>query len=158
MRPKKQYGFTYLALLFTIAITGILLTRTGIDWTQSGQREKELELIFIGTQFRQAIAQYYHRTPGAIKQYPNNLDVLLADARYNPPQRYLRKIYLDPFTSSQQWGQIMSPEGGITGVHSKSDKMPIKAAGFGYGNESLEGAGKYSDWKFTYVPPVPLTK
>lgn len=158
MRLKNQSGFTYLAILFTIAISGILLARTGIDWTQSSQREKELELLFAGNQFRLAITQYYQRTPGVVKIYPKKLDDLLEDSRYNPPQHYLRKIYRDPLTNSQQWQLIIAPEGGIMGVHSKSEKPPIKTAGFGYGNEAFEGKSKYTDWQFVYMPLVMVTK
>jgi len=151
MQMKNQSGFTYLALLFTIAIAGVMLARTGIDWTQSGQREKEHELLFVGNQIRLAITQYYQRTPGTVKFYPKKLDDLLEDTRYNTPQHYLRKIYRDPITNSRQWVLIMSPEGGIMGVHSKSDKPPIKTAGFDHENEAFAGKSKISDWIFTYV-------
>lgn len=154
MPLNKQAGFTYLAILFTIAVAGIMLAKTGIDWTQSGQREKEHELLFVGNQLRQAIAQYYQRTPGMVKRYPAKLDDLLEDKRFNPPQHYLRKIYRDPLTNSQQWILIMAPEVGIMGVHSKSEKTPIKLAGFGYGNEAFEGAEKYTAWAFVYMPPL----
>lgn len=155
MLLKQQSGFTYLAILFTIAVVGVLLARTGIDWSQSGQREKERELLFIGNQYRQAIAQYYLRTPGMVKRYPNKLEDLLSDARYNPPQRYLRKIYRDPITNSRQWKLVMmSAESGIMGVHSQSDLAPIKITGFGYANHTFEGATKYSAWIFIYLPPV----
>ena len=121
MHLKKQSGFTYLAILFAIAIAGVVLAETGINWSQAGQREKERELLFVGNQFRQAIALYYERTPGAAKSYPAKLEELLADGRYNPPQHYLRKLYRDPVTNLQKWGLIIAPEGGIMGVHSLSE-------------------------------------
>jgi type II secretory pathway pseudopilin PulG len=89
---NKQSGFTYLAIMFVIAIAGMMLGATGINWSQANQREKERELLFVGNQFRQAIALYYERTPGAVKHYPSKLEELLADERYNPPQHYLRKL------------------------------------------------------------------
>lgn len=153
---KKQSGFTYLAILFAIAIAGVMLAKTGIDWSQAGQREKERQLLFVGNQFRQAIALYYERTPSAVKRYPAKLDELLADERYNPPQHYLRKLYCDPITNRIQWGLAMAPEGGIMGVHSLSDVTPIKSANFGYADQSFEGAAKYSDWVFAYRPQVML--
>ena len=63
---RRQRGFTYLTLLFAIAIAGIVLAKTGIDWSQDAQREKEKELLFVGDQYRHAIALYYQRTPGAV--------------------------------------------------------------------------------------------
>ncbi len=150
----RQAGFTYLTLLFAIAVAGIVLANTGIDWGQTAQREKEQELLFIGNQYRQAIALYYQRTPGAVKRYPTSLDDLLTDTRYNPPQHYLRKLYRDPFMNRKQWGSIMAPEGGIMGVYSLSDKTPIKRANFSYADQAFEGAAKYTDWKFIYTPPI----
>lgn len=152
MHLKKQSGFTYLAILFAIAIAGVVLAETGINWSQAGQREKERELLFVGNQFRQAIALYYERTPGAAKSYPAKLEELLADERYNPPQHYLRKLYRDPVTNLQKWGLIIAPEGGIMGVHSLSDAAPLKRANFDYANQAFEGAAKYTDWVFVYRP------
>jgi type II secretory pathway pseudopilin PulG len=152
MRRKRQSGFTYLAILFAITIAGVLLARVGIDWSQAGRREKERELLFVGNQFRQAIASYYQRTPGTVKHYPTKLEDLISDDRYNPPQHYLRKIYRDPITNLLQWGMVMSPEGGIMGVHSLSESPPVKVSGFGDANQSFEGSGKYTDWVFGYTP------
>lgn len=148
----KQSGFTYLTILFAIAIAGVVLTQTGINWSQANQREKERELLFIGNQFRQAIAVYYERTPGAVKHYPAKLEELLSDKRYNTPQHYLRKLYRDPITNLQQWGLIIAPEGGIMGVHSLSAGQTIKTTGFDYANVSFEGLKSYSEWTFSYNP------
>lgn len=153
---KKQSGFTYLAILFVIAIAGVVLGKAGINWSQSGQREKERELLFVGNQFRQAIAQYYERTPGLVKRYPAKLEELLVDERYNPSAHYLRKLYRDPVTNLQQWGLIISPEGGIMGVHSLSEVVPLKKTNFDYINRSFEVAGGYSMWQFVYVPQIQI--
>lgn len=148
----RQAGLTYLTVLFVIAVAGIMLANTGIDWGQAGRREKELDLLFVGNEFRQAIMKYYERTPGAIKRYPASLEDLLSDSRYNPPQHYLRKLYRDPITNQPQWGMITAPGGGILGVQSLSNAKPIKTTGFDEINISFEGALSYTDWKFTYIP------
>lgn len=151
---KEQRGVTYLALLFAIAIAGIALATLGESWGQSSRREKELELLFIGGQYRRAITLYYEHSPGGAKSYPRKLDDLLADTRFNPPQHYLRKIYRDPMTNQLQWGFEPSlVGGGIMGVYSLSDVRPLKQSGFGYLDRTFEGAAHYSDWKFTYLPP-----
>ena len=149
---QKQSGFTYLTILFAIAIAGVVLSETGINWSQDNQREKERDLLFVGNQYRQAITLYYLRTPGAVKHYPAKLEDLLSDDRYNPPQHYLRKLYRDPITNQSQWGLMMAPEGGIMGMHSLSDATAIKSANFDYANLAFEGAAKYTDWKFAYSP------
>jgi type II secretory pathway pseudopilin PulG len=150
--PKSQSGFTYLTILFAIAVAGVVLSNTGVDWWQAAQREKERELQFVGNQYRQAIAQYYERTPGAVKRYPAKLEDLLADTRYNPPQRYLRKLYRDPVLNQKKWGIVPALGGGIMGVHSLSDVLPIKSSNFSYADQAFEGKTKYSDWQFIYTP------
>lgn len=155
---KRQAGVTYLAVLFVIAVAGIMLAKAGVNWSQEGQREKELELLFIGNEYRQAIKQYYERTPGMVKHYPASLEDLLTDTRYNPAQHYLRKLYRDPMTKQKLWGTIMAPEGGIMGVHSLSNLKPIKIGGFDAANLSFEGATSYSGWTFIYVPQTVIQR
>lgn len=155
---QRQSGFTYLTILFAIAVAGVVLTRIGIDSSQAAQREKEQDLLFVGNQYRQAIALYYQRTPGPVKRYPAKLEDLLTDTRYNPPQHYLRKLYRDPMLNQERWGIIAAPEGGIMGVYSLSSTLPIKQTGFAYLDNNFEGAAKHSDWKFAYLPQVRLTK
>lgn len=149
---NKQSGFTYLAILFAIAIAGVVLAATGINWSQAAQREKERELLFVGSQLRQAIALYYEKSPGTVKRYPRALSDLLKDERQLGTQRYLRKIYLDPMTRKADWGIEVAPDGGVMGVHSVSDAAPLKRANFDYANQSFEGAAKYSGWVFDYIP------
>jgi type II secretory pathway pseudopilin PulG len=155
---KKQTGFTYLTILFAIAVAGVVMANTGLNWSQAAQREKERELLFVGDQYRQAIALYYQRTPGAIKSYPARLEDLLTDTRYNPPQHYLRKLYRDPIMNQKHWGIITAPEGGIMGVYSLSDASSIKSTNFGYADMSFEGKSKYSDWQFIYTPQIPVSR
>ncbi len=157
LRSGKQSGFTYLTILFVIAIMGVLAAEVGIRWSQESQREKERQLLFVGNQFRHAIALYYERTPGSVKRYPNKLEDLLTDERYGTTQHYLRRIYTDPLTNSAQWGLVMAPEGGIMGVHSSSDAMPIKSANFRLADQDFAGKSKYSDWTFSYRPQTNST-
>lgn len=149
---KYQSGFSYIVILFVIAISSVLLAKTGIDWSQAAQREKERELLFIGNQYRQAIALYYERTPGAVKRYPAKLEDLISDSRFPSRQHYLRKHFLDPMTNQAHWGIISAPEGGIMGIYSLSEAPPIKSHNFGYVDQSMKGAKKYSEWRFEYIP------
>lgn len=149
----RQRGFTYLLAMFAVAIAGLLLSVTGEVWSQSRQREKEQELLYLGGRFREAIGLYYQRTPGAVKRYPEKLEDLLEDKRYLSLQRYLRKLYPDPMTGRPQWGTVPAPGGGIMGVFSLSNEGPIKSANFGVGSEGLAGGSRYADWKFIYEPP-----
>lgn len=158
---RRQCGFTYLALLVAVAILGIGLVAGSEVWSQSRQREKERELLFIGEQFRQAIGLYYERTPGAVKRYPQKLQDLLEDRRYLSLQRYLRKIYADPMTGKPDWGVVPAPGGGIMGVYSQSGERPLKSANFPEAHAAFESAQRYSQWRFVHQPvhlgvPPPL--
>lgn len=148
MTSGKQRGFTYVAALLLVAALSVGLAATGEVWSQSRQRQKEAELIWVGEQFVSAIGLYYQRSPGTVKRYPEKLEDLLEDKRYVSRQRYLRRIYRDPITGKAEWNPVRAPDGGIMGVHSLSVRAPIKRT-FSDGTR-----GRYSDWQFVYVPPA----
>lgn len=141
-------------MLAVVAVSGALMLAVGEVYSRSVQREKEAELLFIGRQFRNAIAAYYERSPGT-QQYPASLEELVQDKRFPMVTRHLRRIYADPFTGKPEWGLVSSPDGRIMGVHSLSDREPIKQANFAQDHAGLAGARKYSQWRFEYVPPPP---
>jgi type II secretory pathway pseudopilin PulG len=144
-----QRGFTYLTILFAVALMGIGLALTGEVWHTAALRDKEAQLLYAGSQYRRAIERYYL---GGLRQYPRSLEDLLKDPRKPNTERYLRKLYFDPLTGSPEWGIVKGPDGGIMGVYSLSELKPIKSAGFDLRNRAFEGAAKYSDWKFVYDP------
>lgn len=153
-RTATQFGFTYLGALFLLAIMATVLASTGSVWHTVQMREKERDLLFVGNQFRRAIQTYYEKTPGAVKQYPKTLEDMLKDSRYVTTQRHLRKLYHDPITVKPEWGLIEAPGGGILGVYSLSEEAPIKTGNFREADQAFAGQARYSDWKFSYVPPL----
>ena len=154
-RRRAQAGYTFLAVLIAVAAIGAGLAATGTVWTQARQRDMEEELLFVGNQYREAIALYYQRTPGAAKQYPASLEDLLLDRRYPNPQRYLRQLYPDPLTGKAQWGLVRAPDERIIGVYSLAELKPIKTSNFSGFDRAFEGAVHFSDWRFIYEPPAP---
>ena len=152
----RQTGFTYLCLLFAIAVLGITLASVGVMWSTQIRREKEAELLWIGDQYRMAIGQYY-ATGG---QYPVQLADLLEDKRFPQTRRYLRKLFADPMSGQVDWELIAAAGTGIMGIASSSQGKPIKVAGFAMRDASFKDAGCYCDWKFVYTgrymraPPV----
>lgn len=154
---RRQGGFTYLALLFMVAIMGAVLGATAVVWHTMNQRDKEQELLFVGHEFRRAIGLYYERTPGAAKQYPKKLEDLLEDKRQTTLTRYLRKIYQDPLTGSKEWGLALGPGGTIMGVYSLSDKQPIKSGNFDEDDKDFISATTFQAWKFVYLPKAAAT-
>jgi type II secretory pathway pseudopilin PulG len=149
---ERDSGFTYLTVLIIIALMGVGLALAGEVWHTAAMRDKEAELLFVGNQYRNAISLYYESTPGAVKRYPRTLEELLKDERYPTVRRYLRSLYPDPVTGKPEWGIIKAPDGGVMGVYSLSEEQPFKAANFRPRDKTFEGAAKYSDWKFAYLP------
>lgn len=153
MVRRASGGFTYLTVLFIVAILGGGLALVGEMWQTAAQREKEAELLFVGHQFRSAILRYY--LSGPQRQYPRALEDLLKDARMPETRRYLRRVYADPMTGKAEWGLVKAPDGGILGVHSLSDEAAFKRANFKRRDAVFAGAQKYSDWKFVPTVPAP---
>ena len=162
MRPmgsRRQRGYSYLILLFAVALLGAGMAGAGVSWHAAQQREKERELLVIGNQIRDGIAAYLLRSPGGATGYPTSLEDLLKDPRSPVPVRHLRKLYRDPMTGSTEWGLVAAPGGGIMGVYSKSEAAPIKRADFDPPNrvfeertKALEDKMTYKDWQFVYLP------
>ncbi len=144
---RNSRGFTYIALLAALVIIGISLGAAGKYWQNVMLRDKEEELLFRGDQYRQAIERYYLAIPTR-PQYPESIDKLLNDDRTPAGKRHLRQRYKDPFTG-EDFVEIRDPlTNRITGVHSGSDKTPLKQANFPVPYEDFAGKGKYSDWQF----------
>ena len=144
----RAAGFTYLGLLFAIAILGITLATVGVVWSTQIRREKEVELLFAGDQIRLAIRHYY--AVGA--QYPLALTDLLEDKRVPQARRFLRRLYLDPMTGHADWQLITAADGSIMGVASSSILKPIKVAGFSTADAAFADQDCYCGWKFIYAP------
>ena len=149
-----SHGFTYIGLLIFIAILDIGLAGTGVVFHQQAQRAKERELLFAGDQIRRAIGQYYEKSPGANKRFPETLEDLLLDPRYPAMRRYLRRVYRDPMPGSTAWELVRAPDGGIMGVHSSAKEAPLKIDNFSAGYEGFKDRQSYVDWKFVYIVAV----
>jgi hypothetical protein len=130
-------------------MTGLALV--GEVWETAAKREKETELLFVGNQYRRAIALFYEKTPGGVKRYPRALEELLKDPRQPGTERYLRQLYPDPL-GSKEWGIVKAPDGGVAGVFSLSEEKPLKTGNFKVRDAGFEAAQRYADWKFIYSP------
>lgn len=150
MRKRAQFGFTYLAVMFAVAISSVALAGVASLWSIEEQREREIALLFVGDQYRRAIASYYENTPGGGKQYPRDLRALLEDRRVSPPMRHLRRPYPDP-VSGKPWALVKTADGAIAGVYSRSTAAPLQRANFDDANEPFNGKARYSEWQFIYT-------
>jgi len=146
-------GFTYIALLVAIIIIGISLGAAGKYWQNVMMREKEEELLFRGGQYRLAVERYFLAIPSKF-QYPQNIDELLKDSRSATGKRHLRQKYKDPITGEDfEVIRDMTKGNRITGVYSKSDREPLRTAGFEDPYKEFEGKKTYNEWKFLFTPP-----
>lgn len=147
-RPREQ-GFTYVGLLVAVVVAGLLLSVAGRVWWLTERRNREAQLLFAGDQIRMAISAYFANG----HQYPQSLEVLLADDRSPVPKRYLRRLYPDPVSGDSDWQLIRSPDGnGIMGVASRSRLQPVKRKGFSYVDSGFEDSDCYCSWQFIYTP------
>ena len=153
-------GFTYVAALVMVIITGIMLSQAALVWKTKMQREREIELIFRGTQMRDALRRWYNLRPGPNGQVPTSippgvqgpseLKDLLQDPRSAGKAHFLRKLYPDPMMPGKDWALERDTSQRIVGVYSTSEAEPIKQGNFPFDLEpaDFEGKKKYSEWKF----------
>lgn len=143
---RCQGGFAYLWLLFAVAVLGLLLGTAAEALETAVRREREAELMFVGDQYRRAIAAY-HACPaaGGGHQFPARLEDLLEDRRF-VQTRHLRRLYRDPMTGAADWGLIMAGDR-ITGVHSLGQGKPLRTV-FSERDEAFASAADYRGWRF----------
>lgn len=147
-------GFTYLGLLFALALLGLALGAAGTVWSVARQRDREQQLLWTGGEIRKAIAHYYQGGPGGLRAYPRSLQDLTEDRRGAVMVRHLRRAYPDPMTPDGDWELIRGSDGGLTGVASKARAQPMKQKGFTEENRAFEDADCYCDWRFVFVPQL----
>jgi type II secretory pathway pseudopilin PulG len=150
---RRESGFSYLTVVMMVGLVGLGLAAAGTLWHTESQREREADLLFVGSQYRQAIRSYYLLEP-AVPRLPASVDDLLEDRRRPEPVRHLRRAWRDPLTGDD-FVLIQAPEGrGIVGVHSPSTARPFKTQGFQVENAAFELAESYQAWQFVFVPPA----
>jgi len=150
---QTQRGFTYLGVLFFVAITAAALAALGQAWSTAAQRERERELEFRGEAIASAIISYRKAQPER-PQYPRSLDDLLEDRRGINPRHHLRQAYVDPFTGKPDWVLVPQPgEAGVfSAVHSQSERPLLRQS-------TPEGVAiaKAQDWVFSATPKAAQT-
>jgi len=157
-RPSRRIrGFALLALLIFIAMLGVVGVSALQIGTLADRREAEDQLLYVGAQYRRALQLYVDATPPGQPRFPPTLEALLRDPRYPLPRRYLRRLYADPITRSHDWALLLSPEGGVMGIHSRSGKEPVRQVNFLAPFENFNRLKKYSDWVFYYHPNDAIT-
>jgi type II secretory pathway pseudopilin PulG len=137
-RANTEDGFVLIAVLFLVALILIGLAVAMPKIAVSIQRDKELELIHRGEQYRRAIKLYYKKF-GA---YPSTIDQLMNTNQV----RFLRKRYTDPMTGKDDWkiiylGQAKVPPLGLFGQPIANGGLPGGASALGAGALGAPVAG-----------------
>lgn len=116
-RHHPQAGFTYLGVLFAVALIGIGLAAISEVWTTNADRQKMAQVNWIGQQYVNAIRSYYYANTGSVHFYPTSVDDLLEDKRYLSVKRHLRSRYEQPISSvAPSIKLLLSAGGGVNGV------------------------------------------
>jgi len=144
----RQAGFTYLWLLAALAVLGLFMAVIGPMWATQAQREREAELLRVGTAYAQAIERYYAMSPGGAKTMPARIDSLLLDPRFTTPVHHLRAAYPDPIDPSRAMEPILGAGGELIGVRSTSDLAPLRRVEWTDGRHAVAPAAHYRDWQF----------
>jgi type II secretory pathway pseudopilin PulG len=152
-RASRHEGFTFLGLLFLIILMGLMAAAAAATWSFTGQREKELDLLYVGREYRIAIERYRAAHATEPQPFPTALAALLGDDHRLAPRRFIRHLYFDPITGSDAWGLERNAKGGITGVYSLSERVPVRTVPV-YADETIAfgDARSYRDWVFTATP------
>ncbi|HEX3986944.1 MAG TPA: hypothetical protein VHX13_10085 [Acidobacteriaceae bacterium] len=124
-------GFVLLAAIFLCVLLLISVAIAAPKMARSIQRDKELETIHRGEQYRRAIQLYYRK----FNNYPTSIDQLVETNQ----MRFLRKKYADPLTGKDDWkpvyfgrahvrplgffGQPLMAAAGMAGVAGVSSSM-----------------------------------
>lgn len=145
-KPMGEGGFTYLGVLFLIMVMGMGLSSAGELWSTASRRDREHQLLWVGTQYAQALRSYYRSSPG-LAQYPKALEDLLQDERFPNGKHHIRQLYPDPIGGGE-WSLMLGFDGRITGIHSASTDKPLKQADFPTQWTDFTGMASYADWQF----------
>ena len=122
-RHKKQRGYILLSIMLVMTLMLIALSIEYPRIAQQIRREKEIELIHRGDQYRLAIKRFFRkngRYPLSIEQLENTNNV-----------RFLRKRYKDPFTGKDDWrllhvGEVqVNPLKGTNASQAQQNGQPV---------------------------------
>ena len=148
LAPDRLRGYALLAALILLVLVSLAVVVAVEGAGTAARRERETQLLFVGDQFRAAIASYRAIAPkGTPFAYPAKLDDLLEDKRFQAPVRHLRRVYPDPMTGQADW-EIETLQGRIVGIHSRSTAAPLKRGAFLPVYGGFAGAHSYEDWRF----------
>lgn len=150
----RARGFTYVWLLFFIAL-GTATAAAALGSVQTAmQREREQELLFRGGEFARALARFRDASPEGQPAAPAGLDELLEDRRGRTPAHHLRRLYADPFTGQADWLLLRDADGGIVGVQSRSVAVALRRFDVPGPTADAGRVPRVGEWVFRAAAPA----
>jgi type II secretory pathway pseudopilin PulG len=98
-RSRSENGYMLLVAIFMLAVLTLSLAVAMPVVIKSLQRDRDLETMHRGKQYRRAIQLYYRK----FHAYPPNMDALVNTNNI----RFLRKKYVDPSTGKDDWKPVL---------------------------------------------------
>jgi type II secretory pathway pseudopilin PulG len=97
-KSEGEQGYVLLAVIFLTVILLVSLAIAAPKIAISIQRDKEMETIHRGEQYKRALKLYYQK----FGTYPTSVDQLVETNE----MRFLRKRYADPLTGKDDWKPV----------------------------------------------------
>ncbi len=102
---RQECGYALLVVMMMATVLLVALTAALPSVYQEGQREREEELLFRGTQYARAIALFHRQ----FQRYPIDVKELLE----TNGMRFLRQAYTDPMSRKGKWRFIHATATGV---------------------------------------------
>ncbi len=118
--PGRGYALLVLILMVTLLLISLAAALPNVY--VAGQREREEELIFRGTQYARAIALFHRQ----FNRYPTSVDELIETNGLH----FLRHRFPDPMSHNGKWRFIHADANGVP-LDSRTLTPPVPARGAG---------------------------
>ena len=119
----SEAGYILLAVIFLTVILLVSLAIAAPKIAISIQRDKEMETIHRGEQYKRALKLYYQK----YGSYPTSVDQLKETNQI----RFLRKVYADPLTGKADWKPVLFGQAHVRPLGFFG--QPLMTAGMGTG-------------------------
>ena len=148
-KAGAEAGYTYVTVLLLVFAVALGAQAARVPTESARISDREAELLFRGTAYREAIEAFYRADPEN-PRFPAELSDLTQDPR-DETLRHIRRLYKDPITG-QAFRLIRKDDDTITGVRSTSSEKPRQSFFASETNAAFNDATRYADWEFIFDP------
>jgi type II secretory pathway pseudopilin PulG len=138
-----EAGYMLLAVIFLTLVLMISLAMAVPKIAMSIQRDRDLETIHRGEQYKRAIKLYYKN----FGSYPTTIDQLVQTNN----MRFLRKRYKDPLTGKDDWKPVIYGQAHVRPLGFFGQPLSAMGGGVGVASAVMGGA---SSGMYAIAAPV----